>query len=255
MIQSLIRAIDVLETLKVPEKSFSVAELSKLLQLPPSTIHRILQTYCSKNYVIKDERTHLYQLGPALISLGMAATHNAKLQNIAPTVLKKLSKNTGEDAFLVILAGFKGLVLDKVEGPNNLKVIEKFGYEVDLHCGAIRKALLAYQPEAFIDNYIKSGLKNYINHNPVDSHQLIDDLSQIRKDGIAVSCGEYIDGAVGIGAPVFGSQGKITASMGIIAPASRVDEETLKLLKRNVKECSKELSYYLGYWEPEIDNN
>jgi hypothetical protein len=72
--------------------------------------------------VTRDEKTHLYQLGPALISLGMAATHNVRLQDAAPPVLRKLSAMTKGDTFLVILAGFKGLVLEKVEGPNNLEL-------------------------------------------------------------------------------------------------------------------------------------
>ena len=155
MVQSLLRAIELLEALKVPERWFSLAELAEQVQLPPSTIHRILQTFCEKMYVVRDDKTHLYRLGPALISLGMAAANNVKLQSAALPVLQKLSHSTGEDAFLVIPAGFKGLVLEKVEGPNNLKVIEKFGYEVDLHCGALRKTLLAYQTQAYLKDYIE----------------------------------------------------------------------------------------------------
>ncbi|MVB12358.1 HTH-type transcriptional repressor AllR [Caprobacter fermentans] len=253
MIQSLIRAINVLEALKEPEKSFSLAELSEALELPPSTIHRILQTFCSKNYVTRDERTHLYQLGPALISLGMAATHHVKLQNAAPPILRKLSAMTGEDTFLVILAGFKGLVLEKVEGPNNLKVIEKFGYEVDLHCGAIRKSLLAYQPDSFIRDFIEHGLSRHADNTITNPSTLMEDLKKIRREGIAVSCGEYIRDAMGVGAPVFSRNGSVVASMGLIAPISRVDSKRIELLKRDVKQCSQELSYDLGYAENTAD--
>lgn len=253
MIQSLIRAIDVLEVLKVPEKSFSLAELSEALSLPPSTIHRILKTFCSKNYVTRDEKTHLYQLGPALISLGMAATHNAKLRNAAPPILNKLSAMTGEDAFLVILAGYKGLVLEKAEGPNNLKVIEKFGGEIDLHCGAIRKSLLAFQPDSFIREFIEHGLSRHADNTITNPKALISDLKKIRKDGIAVSRGEYIRDAMGIGAPVLGRSGAIVASLGIIAPISRVDDQRIPVLKKDVKQCSMELSYAMGYAESTAD--
>lgn len=247
MIQSLIRAIDILEALKEPEQPFSLARLSEELQLPPSTIHRILQTFCSKNYVTRDEKTHLYQLGPALISLGMAATHNVKLQNAAPPVLRKLSAMTGEDAFLVILSGYKGLVLEKVEGPNNLKVIEKFGSEIDLHCGAIRKSLLAFQPESFWHEFVDRGLRRHSDNTITDPDKLIRDLEKIRREGIAVSRGEYIDGAVGVGAPVFGLHGTAVASMGLIAPSSRINEQRIEELRKDVKQCASELSYMLGY--------
>lgn len=241
--------MDVLEALKEPEKSFSLAELSEALDLPPSTIHRILQTFCSKNYVKRDEKTHLYQLGPALISLGMAATRNVRLQDAAPPILKKLSAMTMEDTFLVIVAGFKGLVLEKVEGPNNLKVIEKFGSEVDLHCGAIRKSLLAHQPDSFIRDFIDHGLSRHADNTITDPKTLAEDLEKIRREGIAVSCGEYIPGAVGVGAPVFSRDGTAVASMGLIAPVSRADEKRIEVFKNDVKQCAQELSYHLGYVE------
>jgi len=253
MIQSLIRAMNILEALKEPGKSFSLAELSEILDLPPSTIHRILQTFCSKNYVIRDEKTHLYQLGPALISLGMAASHNVKLQKVAPPFLKKLSSTTKEDTFLVILAGFKGLVLQKVEGPNNLKVIEKFGYEVDLHCGAIRKSLLAYQSDAFIRDYIEHGLSRHSDKTITNAETLLQQLQNIRENGVSVSCGEYIRDAMGVGAPVFGKDGSVVASMGLIAPMSRVDSKRVEFLKKEVKRCAQELSCNLGYHENTAD--
>lgn len=253
MIQSLIRAMDVLEALKEPEKAFSLSELSESLDLPPSTIHRILQTFSTKNYVTRDEKTHLYQLGPALISLGMAATHNVKLQDMAPPILRKLSAMTMEDTFLVILAGFRGLVLERVEGPNNLKVIEKFGAEVDLHCGAIRKSLLAYQPNSFIRDFIEHGLSRHAENTITNPKTLIEDLEKIRREGIAVSCGEYIPDAVGVGAPVFSRNGTVIASMGLIAPVSRVDDQKIAVFKKDVKQCALELSYHLGYTENTAD--
>ena len=45
-------------------------------------------------------------------------------------------------------------------GPNHLKVVEEFGYEMHLHCGAIRKVLLAYQKPSFIEEYFQNILEN-----------------------------------------------------------------------------------------------
>mgnify|MGYP002545643340 CR=1 FL=1 len=135
MIQSLLRAMELLELLKEANHKYSIAELSESTGLPPSTIHRILQTFCEKKYVIRDEHAHTYQLGPALISLGRAAADNVRIQDAALPILKNLSYCTREDSYLIIQVGDKGLVLDKTDGPNHLKVVEEFGYEMDLHCG------------------------------------------------------------------------------------------------------------------------
>lgn len=81
-----------------------------------------------------------------------------RIQDAALPILKNLSYCTREDSYLIIQVGDKGLVLDKTDGPNHLKVVEEFGYEMDLHCGAIRKALLAFQSDEYIRRYLYTRL-------------------------------------------------------------------------------------------------
>ena len=91
-----------LEVLKKSDDTCSIAQLSEELSLPPSTIHRILKTLCSTMYVVKDEKSHEYKLGPALIPLGTSASKHIHLQSVAYDILKKISQETGEDTFLII---------------------------------------------------------------------------------------------------------------------------------------------------------
>lgn len=248
MIQSLLRSMELLELLKGTTHKYSIAELSEATGLPPSTIHRILQTFCEKKYVIRDEHAHTYQLGPALISLGRAAANNVRIQEAALPILKNLSYNTREDSYLIIQVGDKGLVLNKMDGPNHLKVVEEFGYEMDLHCGAIRKVLLAYQDQNYIDYYLDNILDRPESFPQISRNALAQELKTIREKGIAVSHGEYVHDAVGIGAPIFGIEGRVSASVGIIAPYSRVADDThLHHLEEQVKHSAAELSYYMGH--------
>lgn len=252
MIQSLLRALEILEVLKGPGGSFTIAELSEAVSLPPSTVHRILQTLCAKRFVVRDERSHTYYLGPALISLGMTAAHHLRLQDAARPVLSDLSKRTGEDAFLIIPAGYKGLLLEKVDGPNNLKIVERYGYELDMHRGAIRKVLLAYQTPDFIRSYIEY-LKTHSSYfTSTDAEKLQEELRKIHLSGIAVSQGEYTDNAFGVGAPVFDVSGTIKASIGVVVPAIRIPgAQRLEALKQSVSLCARELSELMGYYSPQ----
>ena len=199
MIQSLLRSMELLEVLREKNTSFSIAELAEAMALPPSTVHRILQTFCEKKYIIRDERTHTYRLGPALIPLGKAAARGIRLQDAAHPVLESLSRESKEDSYLVIPVGNKGLVIEKVDGPSHLKVVEEFGYEMYLHCGAIRKVLLAYQTPAFIDQYFKTIIVNDQAFPHVRPEDLKAELKKIRRDGYAITHGEYVNDAIGIG--------------------------------------------------------
>ena len=213
MIQSLLRSMELLEVLREKNTSFSIAELAEAMALPPSTVHRILQTFCEKKYIIRDERTHTYRLGPALIPLGKAAARGIRLQDAAHPVLESLSRESKEDSYLVIPVGNKGLVIEKVDGPSHLKVVEEFGYEMYLHCGAIRKVLLAYQTPAFIDQYFKTIIVNDQAFPHVRPEDLKAELKKIRRDGYAITHGEYVNDAIGIGAPIFNSDGELAGSI------------------------------------------
>ena len=95
MIQSLLRSMELLEVLKEKNRSFTIAELADTMNLPPSTVHRILQTFCEKKYVIRDERSHTYRLGPALIPLGKAASKGIRLQDAAKPSSKTKTITSG----------------------------------------------------------------------------------------------------------------------------------------------------------------
>lgn len=248
LIQSLIKASNILSFLKSENREFTIAEISEEVKMPPSTAHRILRTLIKCDYVQKDEKTHLYSLGAGLIPLGIAATSYINPQKIATKILKNLSKQTLEDSFLVIKSGKKGLVISKSEGNHSLKIVENFGLEVDLHCGAVRKTILAFQSDEFIEEYINSGLHDYLSGR-VDTELLRNELLEIREKKYAISNSEYIKDAIGIGAPVFNYNGELLGSIGIVMPKKRYAEDLRDSLIEAVKASAIEFSRNLGYEE------
>ena len=119
---------------------------------------------------------------------------------------------------------------------------------MDLHCGAIRKALLAFQSDEYIRRYLDTRLNRPEAFPKADPAELAEELCTIREKGIAVSHGEYVPDAVGIGAPIYGIDGRISASVGIIAPYSRIEDDTHLLhLQDQVRHSAAELSYYMGH--------
>lgn len=247
MIQSLLKSIEVLGVLKV-KKSCTITQIVEELNLPPSTVHRILKTLCSEKYVVKDGESHYYMLGPALISLGSAASKNIHSQKIAYPILKKLVMLTGEDTFLIIPVGNKGIVLERIDGSRTLKIVEEFGDELYLHYGAIRRAILAYQDEKFIDTYIKKVIEGKKCKLKMTGNQLLKKLEKIKKEGISTSSGDYVKGTMGIGTPIFNSDGKVISSIGIVVLRNKnLTEERINSLKELVKIMGDELSQCMGY--------
>lgn len=244
-IQSIERALNLLSILGGAKDKYSIADLASQADLAPSTIHRILQTLCSMNFVVKDEGTHMYRLGPALIPLGKKAIQQTDLYSQSQLILKSLSLEIQEDSFFMVRTGYKGIILSQVDGPHNLKIVERFGYELELHCGAMRKVLLAFEPESFWDEYISFIQKANSRYPLKDVSKLKNALHEIRRNGFAVSHNDYIQNSYGIGFPVFKSNNTIAGVIGTIMPEIRTSPERLSKVQTQVQKSAEQLSAIL----------
>lgn len=246
MIQSVHRAMDILEAMSQENRKYSVAEIAAATKANSSTVHHFLTTMVSRGLVAKDEKAKLYYLGPALISLGNKAAEQMDLRTIAAPIMSRLSELTGEDIYLVIRIGYRGVVVEHILGSHPIKYVNLPGNEAELHSGAIRKTLLAYQSDEFIDEYIKRSLARYTENTTIDEETLRQDLTRIKENGYAVTHAEYIDSVYGFGAPIFNASNQIAAAVGIIAPDIRISEANKYDLAVKVKMCAIEISNHLG---------
>lgn len=234
---------------KLGKQDYSIAELAAATGLPASSVYRILQTFAADNYVLADETTHLYRLGPALAALAQAAGGNTDLRSLAMPYLREIAEKTGDDAFLMSLNGYHSQTIAKAEGPNRIKIVESFEHNVDLHCGANRKMLLAFQSDDFISDYIKNGLKRYTANTITEPDDLWQEVRSIREEKVSFSLSEFIEGAMGVSAPVFDASGHLIASIGTSSPALQVSAAKINASKRVISDCAQKLSAALGYSE------
>ena len=122
-----------------------------------------------------------------------------------------------------------------------------------MHCGAIRKVLLAWQSPTFIDEYFRTIIIHDQAFPHVRPDDLREELKKIRQDGYAITRGEYVNDAVGIGAPVFNSEGELAGSIGIIAPEIRIGSPELLETQRDlVQFYASALSSDLGYEKHDV---
>lgn len=247
MIKSLKRALGLLYILGESNKKYSIADISQLSGLPPSTVHRLLSTLKSEKFVCQDELSSLYYLGPALVTLGIKASNYIDLRELALPIMRKLAESTGEDTYLAVSDNSKGVFLEHVSGRYPLKIVDPFGIEVPLHCGSLRKVLLASKSENYIRDYLNEELKVFTENTVNNPEVLLHQLEKIRNDGFAITLGEYIKDAVGIAAPIKDKYSNVVASLGIIGPSTRLTEDKHSELISLVVEHAQELSLALGY--------
>ncbi len=153
----------------------------------------------------------------------------------------------------MIPVGNKGLVIEKVDGPSHLKVVEEFGYEMYMHCGAIRKVLLAWQTPTFIDEYFRTIIIHDQAFPHVRPDDLREELKKIRQDGYAITRGDMstmLSGSVPRSSTLRAS---LQVSIGIIAPEIRIGSPELLETQRDlVQFYASALSSDLGYEKHDV---
>ncbi len=241
------RVLGVLEHLAAQEGGQSLSGLSRALGVPKTSLFDLLNGLVRRGYVAYDTR-HGYTLGPESFTLAATVLANREMHEIARPFIERLVEATGETVLLGCLAndGFTTVYLDKVESRNPIRYTVPLGARRELHCSAIGKVLLAFQPEAFIERYLRSGrVVAFTDATITDPSTLRAQLAEVRKTGIAWTEDERVLGASALAAPVFGSDGRIAAGLVVAGPTMRV-KKARRRLSELVAEAAARISRAIG---------
>jgi DNA-binding IclR family transcriptional regulator len=87
------------------DQSFTLSELSRVLEMNKATAHSLLATLTEARYVDRDQESMRFTLGPAVIGLGQAVLSRDHLLHLARQAINRLSADSGHPATLVIVVG------------------------------------------------------------------------------------------------------------------------------------------------------
>lgn len=241
-VQSLNRALTIIETLASSPEGMGISELSRKLKLPPSTIHRLLATLSRKGFVTQffDGK---YQLGHRVVELGRTFLDNFQLTRIVRPYLEALSQKTGETANLVILDGTEAFYLDKVDSPKRLAVFSRIGHRVPLYCTAVGKVFLASMPPDKLEDYLKqTPLKRFTKNTIISPAGLRRELAEVKSSGYAFDREECEVGARCVAVPIKGLMNRTIAALSISGPAVRLNDETLHKVVQQLREVGVQIT-------------
>ena len=247
-IKVLNKTFSILEILLQQGSAMNMTEISKKLDLYPSTTHRILDTLKHWGYVEQEPNNQEYQLGLKVLELGMAKLQQIDLVREATPYLKELVNQGNETVHLGVLEEGEVLYLAKEESSQTIRMCSYVGKRAPLHCTALGKVLLAFLPEEERKNILEQKELPRLTDNTItDRNKLEKELSKIQKQGFALDQEENEKDVRCIAAPIRNYQGKVIAAISISSPAFRIDEKVQNNLKVALIETSRKISKRLGY--------
>ena len=247
-VQSVERALRIMETLAKSQDGMTITEISSKIDLHKSTIYRLLGTLIKMGYVSQNKTSSAYDITLKLFELGYDKVQKADVLSVAKPYIKELMTISKETIHLVLREKSEIIYIDKVESKNTIRMYSSIGRRSPVYCTSVGKAMLAYMEEKEIrEIWEMSDIKKLTEYTITNYDRMLTELEQVRTQGYAVDEQENELGIRCIGAPIFDHNQEVVAAISISGPALRVTKERVKELGEAVKQYSLHISRELGY--------
>lgn len=247
-VQTVERALNIMEALADVKGEIGIVELSRLVNLHVSTVHRLLSSLMKRGYVSQNAQTGRYSLGSNVLRLCRAFHGQSDIRAQARPFLQSLMEESGETANLIVLDRDEAVYIDQVQSPHLVRMFAEIGRHVPLHSTGCGKVLLAYQkPEERARIMREKGLPANTPHTITSPDELEKELAKVRAQGYAIDNEEQEIGVRCVAAPVRDYTGQVVAAISLSGPTTRLSLERIKALAPLVVAACAKLSASLGY--------
>jgi DNA-binding IclR family transcriptional regulator len=249
LIQSVSRALDILEAFSVTEGELGVTELSRRLKLHKNNVFRLLATLETRGYVEQDKESGNYRLGMKTFEVASVFSHHLGLVRQAHPVLEQLAHASGEAAHLGVLDGAAVVCVDMVDTVQPVRVVSHLGRRVPAHASALGKAQLAFRSaEEREDWWRRTPPAALTPRTLVEPARLESELARVAERDLAVEDEELEPGVRALAAPVRDYAKRVVGAIGIRGPAFRLPVERLDAeLAARVRAAARDVSKRLGF--------
>lgn len=245
-IQSVDRAIAILEAFTIHDSELGVTEVSKRVGLHKSTVHRLLASLAKGGLIEHNRRSRKYRLGIRLIELAGTMLSSRKLPQVVRPYLHHLSDTLEELTYLGFRVGDEQVNVEQVPGPHLVQSVGWLGRRTPLHCTSTGKIFLAHMPEEELERILAKGLPRLTAKTITDATELRYELERVREQGFATDFEELEEGTNAIAVPIVNTEGEVIAAIGVAGPTYRFTAERAVSKLDIMKSVAREVAHRLG---------
>lgn len=216
------KVLTVLHAFEVDDDVLSLAELTQRTGLAKATLHRVAADLVAARLL--DRVDGGYRLGGQLFELGMRASLERRMLEVAIPFMQDLYARTGEVVHLGILDGNEVMYVEKIGGHRQASAPSRIGGRMPLYCTGIGKALLAFGGDALLSAVVAAGLERITPRTIVAPGLLRAELRRVVRDGVAYEHEESTVGIACVAAPVRDGD-TVIAAVSVTGPVTRFRPE------------------------------
>lgn len=218
------KAVVILRAFRADDTVVPLAELVRRTGLHKATTHRLARELVAERLL--DHAEGGYRLSGGLFELGMRASIERSLLEVAMPFLQDLYEQTHETVHLGVREGREVVYVAKIGGHRQATTPSRTGGRMPLHCTAIGKALLAHADPALRHDVLAGPLERRTPHTVVAPGRLRRQLDAVVETGTAFEHEESTLGLVCAAAPVLVGGTDPVAAVSVAGPSTRFRPES-----------------------------
>lgn len=236
-IQVIARAASILRALENEHDGLSLGQIAKRVNLPRSTVQRIVGALAEEHLLIGASLNARVKLGPAI--LRMAANTSFDFTDFVRPHLESLAQITGETVDLSVRRGKKMVFVDQIAANQRLSAVSSVGESFLTYSSANGKAALSMLDDQEIENLFgKKNVKETPNTiTALDA--LLKEIVAIRKTHVAIDNEEHTEGISAVGTAFLDPMGR-TFAVSVPVPTIRF-VKSKSFLKKTLLEFRESL--------------
>lgn len=243
------KALEVLDAVAAYERPVKFTELLEHSEYPKATLYRLLQTLTNQNLLSHDAETGTYSLGLRLIRLAHAAWEHASLAPIARPFVEELAAEAGESVHLAQMDNGQVIFVEKLKATDRFETLAQVGKVAPAYCTGVGKAMLAFIAPKRLDIVLQQqSFYPYTEATHRTTDTLLEELDEIRREGIAFDREEHEQGIVSIAAPVFISNGRVIGAISVATSTSRYDLAGLTKFRESLVSTAELIGKQASSW-------
>lgn len=225
------RVLKIFQVISENKSGYTLSELSKLTDIPFSTLSPIVKTMHEMKYLELNYETSRYTIGIQAYYVGASyITKNSALELVRKE-LEGLSQETHETCQMGVLEQDQIFYVLKIEGNDSIRVVSEVGGSLPAYSTALGKALLASESDEQLRLlFDQKELVSLTDNTITNKDELINELDKIRNSGFATEHGESNPSANCV-ALTIEKNGQAVAALSVAYPSFKESEEKVEQIK------------------------
>lgn len=242
------RALEILNWMIDSEQnSWGLREIASGVGMHPSTVHRLLTQLEAQQYLQQDASHGRYFIGLEFHRLVWRASGRQSIRTLAHPSLRNLVDQTGESALLALYDSIRMEMLhaESIDSDHPIRLVRPLGVWLPITAGSTGLAIMAHLTEEEQQDILSQPLEAKTPTTITDPVKLQSALEEIRARGYSFTRGQRTEGAVGIAAPILGSNGRVIGAVAHSQPEQRFNESLVPQIADLVMQAANEIGELL----------